>query len=418
MGYSKNKLLFAVNAYSGLERCAIVFSGITLITSAFHFWPFGNNKIWQVLCPPNSVSLMWIIVLAFGFIISRQRGIFKKHLPHISILSYLLINLLSFTFSPDIFRSMFFVAKLMLVLVGSYTLFSFAAKNRKQLTILYVIAIISLSITVFCCVSIRYFSHRMYFGFFDNGYKYGTYIGMLTPLCAVFLILSDWKCSKLLAVLLIICSLVSSGSFGAICAISAGLLSSIIFISKWSTKLFVIFSLAVAVLIIPLLWSNFNIGNLRRDLNLKEKDDFNLRQRYLEWQAEINLLEDLMLTGTGAGCINEYRSKYYYRLPKLNTLEPFDQNGWLAIVAEVGILGLICFCWIINHSFKLVFSQIKYLRQKGKYIQQKFAIAGFAGLVGACIANVFSSVYYNGVLIIFVFILVLIEKNNQLLIEE
>ena len=78
----------------------------------------------------------------------------------------------------------------------------------------------------------------------------------------------------------------------------------------------------------------------------------NIKQRYLEWQALINLLEDRAVSGSGPGCMNQYRGEHYHRLPKLNTIKPFDQNGYLALAAECGIVGLICFIWILFAFFK------------------------------------------------------------------
>ena len=153
-------------------------------------------------------------------------------------------------------------------------------------------------------------------------------------------------------------------------------------------------------------------------MNLQEIDSSNLRQRYIEWQAEINLLEDRTAIGTGAGCINNHRSNYYYRLPKLNTLQAFDQNGWLACGAETGVWGLVCFSWIIVHHVKLAYCQIKKIRHDNSFIKYRFAIANFAGLLALCVANLFSSVHYNGVLIVFVLVLALISKNHSLFGEE
>jgi MFS family permease len=396
-----------------LYYSAVILAGVIIFSSAFHFWPFEDNKVWQLLCPSNLAVLIWTVILSFGFVISMRKKLIQNHLPHISIFAYLLVNMLSLAFSPDLFRFAVFVIKVILMFIGGYTLFSFTLSNRSGRAILYLVATISLFISIAYCITARFLFNHTDFGFFGSGYKYGTYIGMLTPLCATFLILSKGAWTKLLAILLIIGSFVSSGSLGAVCAIFVGLLCATIFINKWPVRLLILFSLVGAALAIILLWSNPNLGNLERDLTFAEEDGHNLRQRYLEWQAQLNLLEERTMAGSGAGCINEYRSKFYYRLPKLNTLKPFDQNGWLMIAAEIGILGLACFCWIIYHYFTLAYSQIKYFKQTGSLTQQKFVVASLAGLIGACVANVFSSVHHNGILMIFVFILVLIEKNNH-----
>ena len=155
--------------------------------------------------------------------------------------------------------------------------------------------------------------------------------------------------------------------------------------------------------------------NVRRQLG---SDGLNLRQRYIEWQAETNLLEQRTVTGTGAGCINTYRSSFYYRLPKLNTLKSFDQNGYLATAAETGIIGLVSFCWVVLHYGRLAFSQVVTTRRKLDVAPHRFAAANLAGLVGAAVANLFSSVHYNGILIVFVLTLALTAGTQKLYGEQ
>jgi O-antigen ligase len=153
---------------------------------------------------------------------------------------------------------------------------------------------------------------------------------------------------------------------------------------------------------------------LKDDIRLAEQDGLNLRQRYIEWQAETNLLQQRTVTGTGAGCINTYRSSFYYRLPKLNTLKAFEQNGYLATAAETGILGLVCLCWIVFHYGRRAFSQVATTRRRSDMTHHRFAAANLAGLAGALVANLFSSVHYNGILIVFVLVLALIARTQQL----
>jgi O-antigen ligase len=148
------------------------------------------------------------------------------------------------------------------------------------------------------------------------------------------------------------------------------------------------------------------------DIRPAEKDGVNLKQRYVEWQAELNLLEERTMTGTGAGCINDYRSSFYYRLPKLNTLKPFDQNGYLATAAETGVLGLVCFLWVVLRYGRLAVSSLLGAIGSESAQSRRFAAAGLAGLVAICTANMFSSVHYNGVLIAFVMVLALIARSR------
>jgi O-antigen ligase len=163
----------------------------------------------------------------------------------------------------------------------------------------------------------------------------------------------------------------------------------------------------VAALLLVCLWPGELTAPLRRDAAICEADGINVRQRYIQWQAFINLLEGRSIAGTGAGCVNEHRSAFYYRLPKLNTLAPFDENGYLATAAEGGILALACLGWVIVNHFSMAWGRIVRARRCNDPEESRLSIAASAAVVGACAANVFSSVQYNGILVIFVAVLAL-----------
>jgi O-antigen ligase len=204
---------------------------------------------------------------------------------------------------------------------------------------------------------------------------------------------------------------------GFILAISISLIFIIILTRKWPLRLLLITAASIG-LIFAFMLNSKSSSIIAKDFELTDKNGKDLKQRYIEWQAEINLLKQRTATGTAAGCINDQRSNFYFRLPKLNTLLPFDQNGFLAAAAETGILGLVCFCWIIIHYGKSAFTQT-FNKISQKIIPlNRYAKANLAGFIGACVANIFSSVHYNGVLIAFVLLLALISANQQLMKES
>jgi O-antigen ligase len=395
---------------NALQACAIILATAAIITSAFHFWPFAENKTWQMLCPPNSAVLVWILILTGYALLKRDRQILTC-LPHLSVFAYLSINILSAAFTPDLGRTVTFTAKLALTYIGGYVLFRTAISGKKSLRLIYSAATAAIIISVAWCLIARFGFESDNFGFFKSPYKYGTYSGILVPLCAAYLFTSARYFAKLLAAILVIAALISSGSIGALLAIFIGMATFIVLIRSRLTRTYAISCLGCGIIIIILLGSNPVFAPLWDDIKLAEEDGTNLKQRYIEWQAELNLLEERAVTGTAAGCINEYRSNFYYRLPKLNTLQPFDQNGWLATGAETGILGLVAFCWIIVYHFVLAYRQLA----KTDLAAYRFAVANFAGLTASYVANLFSSVNYNGILIVFVLVLALISQTNLIL---
>lgn len=398
--------------HNWLHMCSLPLVGVVVVSSAFHFWPFDESKVWQMLCPANSIVLIWILILMGHLVVKRDYKTYHSLLPHLSILTYLAINILSVAFAQDSNRAINFTVKLMLIFIGGHLLFSSAISSVNSFRIVYGLITIALIISVISSMLARIGLISRNFGFFDDPYKYGTYIGTLTPLCTTYLFMSPQYPKRLLASILIISALITVGSLGGMLAILVGTAAFAIMIRAWFIRICVVTSLFCGIGLALLSGSNPALESIRNDIKLVEDDSINLKQRYIEWQAELNLLEERPVTGTAAGCINDYRSNYYYRLPKLNTMKTFDQNGWITTGAETGIVGLVCFCWIVAYYFKMAYSQVKAEDRIGYSIAHQSALANFTGFIAACVANLFSSIHYNGVLIVFVLVLVLISRMS------
>jgi hypothetical protein len=399
---------------SRMGALAMVLAGVAVVASAFHFWPFEQSRTWQMLCPSNLAVLIWVLICGAWLLKNKTREKLAGILPHVSVLAYVAINVLSVAFAPDLGRAVSFTMKLALMLVGGYMLLSCAISSEKRMKIMYALAAAAAGISVVYCLAARFGFGSESFGFHGSAHKYGTYIGLLVPMSAVYLLTDSRSWPRLLGGILAAGAILSSGSLGALAAIAAGLALSAVLLPRLSVRLSIIGSVVCGLSAVFLLNSNPAVTTLKNDIRLAEQDGSNLRQRYIEWQAEINLVQERTATGTGAGCINTYRSGFYYRLPKLNTLEEFDQNGYLATVAETGILGLVCFCWVLFTYGKKALYEVFTTRRKSDMSRHRFAAANLAGLAGAVVANAFSSVHYNGVLIAFVLVLSLIGGTPQL----
>ena len=395
-----------------LHFFAMALAGIAIISSAFHFWPFNNSKAWQILCPQNFVVFIWFLVLAAYILSKNNRQTITSSLPHLSVFAYLCFNILSIAFTPDFERTVIYTAKLTLILVGGYTLFSIALFNKHFLRIFYNLMTAAIVINILYCLIARFGLGTEEFGFHSSAYKYGTYIGILAPLCMVYFLTSSKSWKIALGLIISASAIASSGTLGALVSITAGMLVAMIILPRWSVKLCILCSIILGIGSLLIISDLNHASYIFDDIKLSEKDDANLKQRYIEWQAEINLLEKRTVTGTAAGCINDYRSNFYYRLPKLNTLKAFDQNGWLATGAETGILGLVCFCWIVSFYGRLALVQVVNSNLKQSRIEHNFAVANFVGFIAACVANLFSSIHYNGILIVFVLLLALISRTS------
>ena len=142
---------------------------------------------------------------------------------------------------------------------------------------------------------------------------------------------------------------------------------------------------------------------LFRDFQCREDSGCDVRQRYLEWQALINLMKDRSAAGTGAGCLNDRRSEYYLRLPKNNTLAAFDQNGWLAAAAEAGLPGLIALSWMFG----------RYPRRGWRRRHDPVTRAAWAGIAAGAVAQIGSSLTYNGILVVLAILLAIVDHGKE-----
>ena len=338
MKHNENRLLSDNKEYRLQDLFFIVLAGFVIITSALHFWPFEDSKIWQMLNIPNLCCGIGLALAAALSISKKGRSSVLTFMPHISILAYLTINVLSVSIADNLSRPLNYTIKLGLVFIGGLFLFQKALSKPKILNLFYILTAAAVSLGILACIYTRLACDPKQFGFHGNVFKYGTYIGILVPLAGIYLLCGS-KLQSLSGILITAAGVFSAGSAGACLAIFAGLITTLVLSKKSSTRVGVLICLLFSAAVLPLSNKVFSSA-ISSDFALKENDGINLRQRYIEWQAEINLLEKRGITGTGAGCVNDYRSHFYYRLPKLNTLKAFDQNGFLAVTAETGLLGL------------------------------------------------------------------------------
>jgi hypothetical protein len=397
-----------------LNRVALCLAALAVLSSAFHFWPLEDSRSWQILCVQNAALLAWALVVLAGIILTRNTAILSHSLPHVSVLAYVTINVLSIAFARDFGRSAQFVIKLGLVLIVGYSLFHTAISSPRSLRVLWISACLAVAVVIGSALAVRFLLGSDRFGFFDSPYKYGTYVAALTPLCSVYLIMGSRRIDRVAGVALLLAAVVSSGTVGALVGLSAGAIVAACYAPTWLTRLSALTGPALAAAVVIGAGAIPALSHLHDDVRWLENDATNLRQRYIEWQAEINLLEQRAIAGTGAGSINDYRSAFYLRLPKLNTLQPFDLNGWLSVGAETGMVGLLCFCWIVLHHLRLVHARVRSVSPASLPDASRLAVAGLAGLVAACVANVFSALQYNGVLIVLALVLALISGLERL----
>jgi hypothetical protein len=232
---------------------------------------------------------------------------------------------------------------------------------------------------------------------FESPLKLGCFLAMTVPATATGLLARGRAFRRAWALLLVVMSLLACASAWAWLGVVVGTIAGThAFAKRWLTLTL----LGAAAAIVAT--TSLHPGVIA-DTQWRETQGPDVRQRYLEWQALINLLKDRSAAGTGIGCLNDYRSQYYLRLPKNNTIAAFDQNGWLAAAAELGLPGLIALCWIIG----------EYACRGWPRRDDPLCRAAWAGLLGGAIAQVGSALTYNGILTVFAILLAAIDCGQE-----
>jgi O-antigen ligase len=144
-------------------------------------------------------------------------------------------------------------------------------------------------------------------------------------------------------------------------------------------------------------------GEKYKDMDSKR----HIKNRYVEMQASLNLLSENTLWGVGLGNFQNQIGTFYRELPKVNTAEINQHNGYLIVASTMGILGLSALLWL----FFLVWKQAK--RRFKSRTKDKYVFLGLAGSILACmIESMFSCLFIASLLTPFIFIVYLTFKEH------
>lgn len=135
-----------------------------------------------------------------------------------------------------------------------------------------------------------------------------------------------------------------------------------------------------------------------------------IKQRFLEWQAALYALGDHPLLGTGPGGYQYWIGLHYRSFPRLNTLEPSTQNGYLVIASTTGFLGFSCFIWILGYLFRAAW---RGMHRDGSARERGLSIGLFGALGSFAASNIFYDAASNhATLFLFVLVAVLVSIRS------
>ncbi|MHC4155724.1 MAG: hypothetical protein ACYST6_12485, partial [Planctomycetota bacterium] len=145
------------------------------------------------------------------------------------------------------YRWHYFTMKLALMLIAGYMLLNFALSTEKRLKITYILTAAAAAITIAYCLAARFGAGSETFGFQRSAYKYGTYVGVLVPLCGVYLLTDSRPWAKVFGGMLVATAILSSGSLGAVAAIVVGLALSVVLLRPLSVRLCIVGSVVCGI---------------------------------------------------------------------------------------------------------------------------------------------------------------------------
>ena len=317
-----------------MRSWGFILSSGAIILSAFHFWPFPNCRLWQLLTPSNSLVALWCGAVAVSAIVFRSTSTATRHLPPASVLSYLVVVCMSVAVAPDAVRASVFASKLALGYLCAYSLLRYVAAEGGAM-LLCKASGAALALAVAFSFVARATGTLSDFGFFDDPHKYGSYVGVLSVLCGSIMLAGDygWP-TRMLGAATFAVAAASCASLGALAALGAGLAVCFALARGPRRKLASALVCLCAIVAVTAVLHTETGQSLGEDIELREQGRPDIRQRYLDWQAYMNVLSERAAAGSGAGCINTLRGMYYDGLPKLNTMGPFEQNLSLIHISE------------------------------------------------------------------------------------
>lgn len=415
-------------------------------------------SVFDILIP--LVFLLWIVKV----LVLKEHG--KIKYPAAPIIAFIIASMLSVVNAVVVLNSF----KEMIQVVGyfliAYLLFINNIKTGDQLRkVVYILTGITLLVSLYGAYQHIAMAGKPYLvsSAFDNRNILGGYLSIVLPLF-FGLLLTSHTAMRILYGAVILCGLAVMTSVPSFIVIGLTFLSMSVL--RRMKRMFVLSILAVFV-IIALLPAGFSLGDekgffhepgglegyhnglvrsvemsyfgsisggrlgdyklelvsgmatpkviskeyIEKQLNARRKnvtfgEGGHIAQRFMEWQAALNGLTERPLLGIGVGNYQFEIGDYYRFLPKLKTMEPDSQNGYLITLVSTGLTGLVVFMWILFHFFRL---SIANLTSPGDDFTKGMSLGLLGSLIAFSLGNLFSPLIYQNTVMLFVLVLSLIS---------
>ncbi len=405
--------------------------------------------------------IIYFLFLLWFFKLLIYKEFKRIHLPPLSLVLLVCITIISFVNATSLINWVKESVKFIEYFLLLYLLFVNNFKSISRRTIFFIIYIFTSIILLVAFVQHTILNAEVYLirGVFRNRNFLGAYLCMTIPIIYNELLHTSKGFVKIWMALILILTLWILVSGSAIFAILVGLG----FVSwKYGKKIFILFltsALAISLLY-PICFLTKNkkainsflsiyeqgsinknyykrltmLGDLEKNILVKKiigknfllitSDNYvnaflplnqvgdrykkydqekNIKNRYIEMLASLNMMAENTLIGIGAGNFQNHIGSYYFKLPKINTAEPGQNNGYLIIGSTIGFFGLVTVVWLLYEML----NRIK------KKTTNDFIGIGIRGAVLACIIeNTFVYLFTSSLLVPFI-LLVYLSLNPE-----
>ena len=401
---------------------AIEISVIALIIlTPLAFYPY----LVRIFNPAKELIFEFLVIIGlmlWGFkILEKEELKFVPSILNLPIFSFMAICILSIIWSNSLFVTL---QELPLFLAGPLLYFIVINNidNEQQIShILNISLIIGGLFGIYGILQykgidfsfwIRNLGRNKVFGLFGNVNYFAEYLIVLLPLAISLFFVCRNKVYKILllgGILAIGGSLVLTFTRGSYLAIGVSSLFMFFLYLVNQGKNFIkehkkifIFILALIILITflftlpnPLNKSGTVISNIKGRISITQLiKDYSLRRRFATWKFTTLIIKDYPILGSGLGTFKynslNYQARFFDQ-GENRSLYPYGiadkaHNEYLQLGAEIGVLGLGIFLWIVITYFNY---GIKHLKR----IKDKYKQGIIIGLMGGIIAVLVDAIF-------------------------
>ncbi|PKP59500.1 hypothetical protein CVT91_06580 [Candidatus Atribacteria bacterium HGW-Atribacteria-1] len=375
--------------------------------------------------PPKEAVMQVLVLLALMFwglkMISIEEIKFTSSPLNFPALSFIAICILSLIWSNSFFISL---KELPLFLAGPLLYFVIInnINNQRQINrILNILLIVGGLFGIYGILQyneidfsfwIRNIGRQQVFGLFGNVNYFAEYLIVPLPIAVSLFFASQNKFKKILlliAILAMATSLIATFTRGSYLGFGASLIFMffLFLISrgksfiKENKKIFIIVLVVIIMITFlfvvtsPLNKSGTIISKIKSRISVTQlTQSFSFSMRMAIWKYTTLMIKDNPLLGSGIGTFKynslRYQAKFFNQ-GQNRSLYPHGfagkaHNEYLQLWAEIGIIGLIIFIWLIISYFNYGLRFIK--RVKNRYKQ-----GVIIGLMGAVVAVLFDGIF-------------------------